>query len=109
MSIDQIIPWVISCVSIAVAVYFGTRTQKRADAAEVEKESTTTATMMVKLEAIADDIKEIKVDNKTMQSEMKEFRERLALNEQSVKSLHRRLDGVEIQIKEYHPSHPLSV
>ena len=98
MSIEQIIPWIISCVSIAVAVYFGTRTQKRADAAEVEKESTVTATMMVKLEGIADDIKEIKSDNKNMQSEMKDFRERLALNEASIKSFHKRMDSVEARL-----------
>jgi hypothetical protein len=98
MSIEQIIPWIISCVSIAVAVYFGTRTQKRAEAAEVEKESTVTATMMVKLEGIADDIKEIKSDNKNMQSEMKDFRERLALNEASIKSFHKRMDSVEARL-----------
>lgn len=108
MSIDQIIPWIISCVSIGVAVYFGTRTQKRAEAAEVEKESTVTATMMVKLETIASDVKEIKQDNKATQSEMKDFRERLVLTEQSVKSLHKRLDGVEGRMNELHPIHPIN-
>lgn len=98
MSIEQIIPWIISCVSIAVAVYFGTRTQKRAEEAEVEKESTVTATMMVKLEGIADDLKEIKLDNKNTQSEMKDFRERLALNEANVKSLYKRMDHVEARL-----------
>jgi peptidoglycan hydrolase CwlO-like protein len=101
MSIDQIIPWIISCISIAVAVYFGTRTQKRADAEDIEKDSTVTATMMVKLESIADDIKEIKTDNKATQSEMKDFRERIALNEASIKSLHKRLDGVEARVNEH--------
>lgn len=108
MSIDQIIPWIISCVSIGVAVYFGTRTQRRADEAEVEKESTVTATMMVKLETIASDVKEIKQDNKATQSEMKDFRERLVLTEQSVKSLHKRLDGVEGRMNELHPVHPIN-
>lgn len=98
MSIEQIIPWIISCISIAVAVYFGTRTQKRADAADIEKDSATTATMMVKLESISDDIKEIKADNKLTQNEMKDFRERLVLNEQSIKSLHKRLDTVEARM-----------
>ena len=101
MPINQIIPWIISCISIAVAVYFGTRTQKRADAADIEKDSTTTATMMVKLESIADDIKEIKTDNKTTQSELKDFRERLALNEASVKSLHKRRDMVENRVESH--------
>ena len=108
MSIDQIIPWIISCVSIGVAVYFGTRTQRRAEEAEVEKESTVTATMMVKLETIASDVKEIKQDNKATQSEMKDFRERLVLTEQSVKSLHKRLDEVEGRMNELHPIHPIN-
>ena len=108
MSIDQIIPWIISCISIGVAVYFGTRTQRRADEAEVEKESTVTATMMVKLETIASDVKEIKQDNKATRSEMKDFRERLVLTEQSVKSLHKRLDGVEERMNELHPVHPIN-
>lgn len=99
MSIEQIIPWIISCISIAVAVYFGTRTQQRADAEDIEKDSTATATVMVKLETISDDIKEIKADNKLTQNEMKDFRERLVLNEQSVKSLHKRLDSVEARIE----------
>lgn len=98
MSIEQIIPWIISCISIAVAVYFGTKTQKRADVAEIERDSTTTATVMVKLEGIADDIKEIKLDNKNTQSEMKDFRERLALNEASIKSLNKRMDHVEARL-----------
>ena len=102
MSIEQIIPWIISCISIAVAVYFGTRTQKRADAADIERDSTTTATVMVKLESIADDIKEIKTDNKSMQGEMKDFRERLAINEQSIKALHKRVDSFETHLEVKH-------
>jgi peptidoglycan hydrolase CwlO-like protein len=98
MSIEQIIPWIISCISIAVAVYFGTRTQKRADAADIEKDSTATATMMVKLETISDDIKEIKADNKITQNEMKDFRERLTLSEASIKSMNKRLDSVEAKL-----------
>lgn len=108
MSIEQIIPWIISCISIAVAVYFGTRTQKRADAADIEKDSTATATMMVKLETIADDIKEIKADSKITQNEMKEFRERLALNEASIKSMHKRLDSVETRLDHEGGIHELS-
>ena len=100
MSIDQIIPWIISCISIAVAVYFGAKTQRRSENADVEKDSAATATMMVKLESIADDIKEIKSDNKATQSEMKDFRERLALTEADVKTLHKRLDKVETKVNE---------
>ena len=98
MSIEQIIPWIISCISITVAVYFGTRTEKRADELDIEKDSTLTATMMVKLESIADDIKEIKSDNKATQSELKDFRERIALTEQNIKSVNKRLDSIESRI-----------
>ena len=95
MNFEQVVPWIISCVSIAVAVYFGTTTKKRAEKQEIEEDSTTIAKVMVKLESISDGIKEIKLDTRGMQNEMKDFRERLAINEQSIKSLHKRVDAIE--------------
>ena len=95
MNFEQIVPWIISCISIAVAVYFGATTKKRADKQEIEEDSTTIAKVMVKLESISDGIKEIKIDNRGMQNELKDFRERLAINEQSIKSLHKRVDAIE--------------
>lgn len=110
MTYEQIIPWLISIVSIAVAVHFGSISSKRADRDDITEGATTTATLMIKLDAIANDVKEIKSDNKKMQSDLSEFRERLATNEASIKSFHKRLDTVEghMNIK-YEGSHHSSI
>lgn len=95
MSIDVVIPWMLTIFFGACTLYFSIKANKRAEAGEVEKDSVAMASVMVKLDTIGDDIKEIKVDNKAMRNEMNDFRERLAQDEASIKSLHKRLDHVE--------------
>lgn len=48
---------------------------------------------MVKLENIADDLKDIKRESKENREEMKQLRERVVIVEQSLKSYHKRPDG----------------
>lgn len=49
--------------------------------------------VVVKLENIADDIKDIKRESRENREEMKQLRERAVIVEQSLKSYHKRLDG----------------
>ena len=49
--------------------------------------------LMTKLENIAEDVKEIKRDNREMRSEVQNLRDRVVAVEQSLKSYHKRLDG----------------
>ena len=49
--------------------------------------------VVVKLENIADDIKDIKRESRENREEMKQLRERVVIVEQSLKSYHKRLDG----------------
>ena len=49
---------------------------------------------MTKLENIAEDVKEIKRDNREMRSEVQNLRDRVVAVEQSLKSYHKRLDGI---------------
>lgn len=102
MSIDVVIPWMLTVFFGACTLYFSIKANKRAEAGEVEKDSMAMARVMVKLDSIGDDIKEIKNDNRSMQSEMKEFRERLAENEASIKSLHKRVDKIESHYDNVH-------
>jgi len=95
MTFEQIVPWIISCISVGVAMYFGANTKHRAERNDLEQDATTVATIMVKLESISSDLRDIKSDIKRAQAELTEFRERLAMNEASIKSLHKRLDNVE--------------
>ena len=48
---------------------------------------------MIKLENIANDIKEIKSENRDFREDISALRERVAKVESSLKSYHKRLDG----------------
>ena len=95
MPIETIIPWLLTLFFGCCTLYFSSKSNRRAEENEVEKDSIAMTRVMVKLESISDDIKEIKNDNRSMQTELKEFRERLSMNEASIKSMHKRLDEVE--------------
>jgi hypothetical protein len=85
----------LSGISVAFAVYFGISNKKRnatKDAQEESEEKAANHTMvMIKLENIADDIKDIKRENKESREEMQKLRERVVVVEQSLKSFHKRL------------------
>nr|DAH33316.1 MAG TPA: Hemolysin [Caudoviricetes sp.] len=49
---------------------------------------------MTKLENIADDVKDIKRDYRETNAEVQNLRERVVAVEQSLRSYHKRLDGV---------------
>lgn len=49
---------------------------------------------MTKLENIADDVKDIKRDYRETRTEVQDLRDRVIAVEQSLKSYHKRLDGV---------------
>lgn len=108
MSIELSI--LISALSLTSAIYFNSRNKNRnqrkdaaeemrEERAEAKAEATNTTAIMVKLEMMSSDLKEIKGDNKDLREEMNHFRERLVATESSLKSLHKRLDG------ERHESH----
>lgn len=87
----------LSGISVAFAIFFGISSKQRNDRKdteqETEKRAETDTMVMVKLENIADDIKDIKRESKENREEMKQLRERVVIVEQSLKSYHKRLDG----------------
>ena len=84
----------LSGVSVAFAIFFGICSKQRNDTQEDAEQRATTDTMvMVKLENIADDLKDIKRESRENREEMKTLRERVVIVEQSLKSYHKRLDG----------------
>lgn len=86
----------LTCVSVACAVYFGIATKTRNDRKdteqEVENRAAASTMMMTKLENIADDIKDIKRDYKETREEVQQLNNRVITVEQSLKSYHKRLD-----------------
>ena len=88
----------LSGVSVAFAIFFGICSKQRNEKKDTQEDATeqraTTDTMvMVKLENIADDLKDIKRESRENREEMKTLRERVVIVEQSLKSYHKRLDG----------------
>ena len=86
----------LSGVSVAFAIFFGICSKQRNEKKEqedAEQRATTDTMVMVKLENIADDLKDIKRELRENREEMKTLRERVVIVEQSLKSYHKRLDG----------------
>ena len=84
----------LSGVSVAFAIFFGICSKQRNEKKDTQEERATTDTMvMVKLENIADDLKDIKRESRENREEMKSLRDRVVIVEQSLKSYHKRLDG----------------
>ena len=88
---------------ISVAIFFGISNKKRNDKKDAEQETEERATantlMMTKLENIADDVKDIKRDYKETRAEVQDLHDRVLIVEQSLKSYHKRLDGMNLNIK----------
>ena len=91
-------------VSVAVALYFGLATKRRNEkndakqdtekaVNETRQETENNTLVMMKLEMISDDLKEIKTENRNFREDISLLRERMAKVESSLKSYYKRLDG----------------
>jgi len=78
----------ISGVSVAFAIFFGICSKQRNDKKDTQEETERRAEndtmVVVKLENIADDIKDIKRESRENREEMKQLRERVVIVEQSL-------------------------
>lgn len=75
------------------------RNDKKDAEQETEERATANTLMMTKLENIADDVKDIKRDYKETRAEVQDLHDRVLIVEQSLKSYHKRLDGMNLNIK----------
>lgn len=85
----------LSVVSVSFAVYMGLKNLKRADTSDIETRAKDHATVNVKLDNIATDCREIKADMSSVKTDVQKLSERLVVVEQSVKSAHHRIDGMD--------------
>ena len=93
----------ISIVSVVFGVYSGLKNLSRNSRKDTMDETSHMTTVTVKLENIADGIHEIKSDMRNVKEEVREFRDRLIIAEQSTKSAHKRLDDLMHEMK--HENH----
>lgn len=80
----------VSVLSFLVAAFALARNLKL----DTKSDQTELTTVIVKLETINDNIKEVRNDMKDVKSDVDKIRERLIAVEQSVKSAHKRIDGL---------------
>lgn len=83
---------VIALIGLAISLYYNMTSAARASRCENKQDASALTTVIVKLENIGSDVKEIKTDMSSLQVEMKNITERLVIVEQSTKSAHKRID-----------------
>jgi peptidoglycan hydrolase CwlO-like protein len=83
---------VISAVSVAYAIYFGLKSNRRNDIKDIEERAANNAKVNMKLDNISVAVNDIKYDISATKKEVKELTERVVSVEQSAKSAHHRLD-----------------
>jgi peptidoglycan hydrolase CwlO-like protein len=92
MSIELTI--LISVVSVAFAVYAGINNMKRNSTADIKKDAVEMATINVKLDTIGRGVDDIKLEQKTINKDIKDLSNRVLKVEESAKSAHHRIDDI---------------
>ncbi len=93
MSIE--IALLISIVSVCFSVFFGLKNNKRSDTKDIEERVKENTRINMKLDSIASNTTEIKNEVSEMRREINSHGDRIIKVEESVKSAHHRLDGLE--------------
>lgn len=93
MSIE--IALLISIVSVCFSVFFGLKNNKRSDTKDIEERVKENTRINMKLDNIASNTAEIKNEVSEMRKEINVHGDRIIKVEESVKSAHHRLDGLE--------------
>lgn len=89
----------VSLVSAGFAIFAGVVSMKRTKTTDDKKEATEMTTVIVKLENIGNDTKEIKSELRSVRKEVGDLRERIIVAEQATKALHERVDKHELKLE----------
>lgn len=84
----------ISVVSVAFAIYFGLKSNRRSDVKDIEERAANNAKVNMKLDNISTTVNDIKYDISATKKEVQEIDRRLVRVEASAKSAHHRLDNL---------------
>ena len=82
----------ISVVSVGFAIFSGIMAIRRNHKTDDQEEAKQNTVIIVKLENIADDVKEIKENIKGLDERIQQLDRRVTIVEQSTKSAHNRMD-----------------
>lgn len=86
---------IIAIISTCFAVFFGLQALRRNRTSDDKADATQLATVIVKLDAVGTTVNEIKTDMRTFKTEQQYLRDKIVAIETSLKSAHKRIDGLE--------------
>lgn len=85
----------VSLVSVAFAIFFGLKSNRREDVKVIEERATRNAEINYKLDSISNNVNDIKYDISATRKKVEDIDKRLVIVEQSSKSAHHRIDRLE--------------
>jgi len=85
----------LSIISVGFSVYFGAKNARHTDTKDIERQVADTTRLNTKLDMIQSDTQEIKSDVRTMNRKIEEQGREIVILDQSLKSAHKRIDGIE--------------
>ena len=92
---------IISVLSLSFSVFMGLKSDKRTDTKDIEERVKENTRINMKLDAISNNTTEIKNEVLEMRKEINSHDGRIVKVEESVKSAHHRLDGLEERLNEH--------
>jgi predicted nuclease with TOPRIM domain len=95
MTIEISTAIIISVLSLGFSVFMGLKNNKRTDAKDIEERVKENTRINMKLDAISNNTTDIKNEVSEMRKEINSHDSRIVKVEESVKSFHHRLDGIE--------------
>nr|DAV33822.1 MAG TPA: hypothetical protein [Caudoviricetes sp.] len=98
MTIELSTAIIISVLSLGFSVFMGLKNNKRTDNEEIEERVKENTRINMKLDAISSNTTEIKNEVLEMRKEINSHDNRIIKVEESVKSAHHRIDGLETRI-----------
>lgn len=98
MTIELSTAIIISVLSLGFSVFMGLKNNKRTDNKEIEERVKENTRINMKLDAISSNTTEIKNEALEMRKEINSHDNRIIKAEESVKSAHHRIDGLETRI-----------
>lgn len=94
-TVISVIAVIVTIISVAFAIYFGLKSSKRNESTDIEKSAYERASINVKLDQIGGDVRDIKYDVTGVKKDFQLLNERVIKVEESAKSAHHRIDGIE--------------
>lgn len=90
---------IISVLSLGFSIFMGLKSNKRTDTKDIEERVKENTRINMKLDAISSNTTDIKNEISEMRREINSHDGRIVKVEESVKSAHHRLDGLEERMK----------